>query len=132
MTRTVGEERMARTAAYDGIADWYEEDFLGEQADTDPLGINRALRLLLGSGGGTCLEIGCGTGVHARQVRELGWTPVGVDLSAGMLRHATGRLPIAQGDVQRLPVRDGAVPAVISVMVHTDMPGYPAILREVA
>ena len=123
---------MTGTAAYDGIADWYEQDFLGGQAGSDPLGIQRALRDLLGTGRGTCLEIGCGTGVHARQVRELGWTPVGVDVSTGMLRYATGRLPIAQGDVQRLPVRDGAVPAVISVMVHTDMPGYPAILREVA
>jgi SAM-dependent methyltransferase len=29
-------------------------------------------------------------------------------------------------------VRDTAVPAVIAVMVHTDMPGYPAVLREAA
>jgi predicted TPR repeat methyltransferase len=37
-----------------------------------------------------CLEIGCGTGVHAASVRALGWTPIGVDVSAGMLRHARG------------------------------------------
>ena len=66
-----GEERMGHVAAYDEIADWYEHQFLGDQSDSDPLGINRALRLLLGSGSGVCLEIGCGTGVHARQVREL-------------------------------------------------------------
>jgi SAM-dependent methyltransferase len=123
---------MTGTAAYDGIADWYEQDFLGAQAGSDPLGIQRALRDLLGTGSGTCLEIGCGTGVHARQIRELGWTPVGMDLSAGMLRYATGRLPIARGDVRHLPVRDECLPAVIAVMVHTDMPEYPAILREVA
>src|SRR6266545_4459989 len=86
------------TAAYDEIADWYEQEFLANQqandgmADPDPLGINHALRELLGNGSGTCLEIGCGTGVHAATVRKLGWTPVGVDLSAGMLRHARGRL----------------------------------------
>ncbi|MCI0689315.1 MAG: methyltransferase domain-containing protein, partial [Sporichthyaceae bacterium] len=88
---------MAPTAAYDEIADWYEHEFLGNQvatgnspsgsAEDDPLGISRALRQLLGHGSGTCLEIGCGTGIHASSVRELGWTPVGVDLSAGMLRH---------------------------------------------
>src|SRR5436190_550290 len=103
------------TAAYDEIADWYEEQFLGAQRMDDPLGTVRALRELLGSGAGTCLEIGCGTGVYAAAVRELGWTPVGVDISGGMLRHALGRLPIAQADAQRLPVRDGSVPAVIAM-----------------
>jgi ubiquinone/menaquinone biosynthesis C-methylase UbiE len=120
---------MASTA-YDEIADWYEEQF-GSGYGEDPLELNRALRLLLGAGGGSCLEIGCGTGRNAEQVRELGWTPVGVELSAKMLRHARNRLPAARGDAERLPVRDGAVRAVIAVMVHTDMPGYPTVLREV-
>jgi SAM-dependent methyltransferase len=121
-------------AAYDEIADWYEHEFLGTQ-DTraaDPLEIDRCLRALLGPGSGTCLEIGCGTGVHAATVRELGWTPVGVDVSAGMLRHARGRLAIAMADAQRLPFRDESLTAVISVMVHTDMPGYLAVVSEAA
>jgi SAM-dependent methyltransferase len=122
-------------AAYDEIADWYEEQFLGARRSVpgqDPIGVTRALRDLLGAGDGVCLEVGCGTGVHAGALRELGWTPVGVDLSAGMLRHARGRLPTARADASRLPVRDGSVPAVVAVMVHTDMPAYPAVLREVA
>jgi SAM-dependent methyltransferase len=114
-------------AAYDEIADWYEEEFLGRQG---ALGIDRALNDLLGEGSGVCLEIGCGTGVHASRVRSLGWTPVGVDLSAGMLRHAAGRLPAVRADAGRLPVRSGSVPAAIAMMVHTDMPDYPAVLRE--
>lgn len=126
------------TAAYDQIADWYEQEFLARQqagdgnADADPLGIDHALRDLLGHGGGTCLELGCGTGVRAATIRELGWTPVGVDLSAGMLRHARGRLPLARADAERLPVRDGVLPAAVAVLVHTDMPGYPAVLAEAA
>ena len=98
------------TAAYDEIADWYEEQFLSAQrAESgtpghDPLGIDRALRDLLGDGSGTCLEIGCGTGVHSALIRDAG----------------------------RLPVRNSSVPAVAAVMVHTDMPGYPAVLHEVA
>jgi SAM-dependent methyltransferase len=119
---------------YDEIADWYEHEFLGTQ-DTraaDPLGISRSLRALLGAGSGTCLEIGCGTGVHAATVADLGWTPVGIDISAGMLRHARGRLAIAMADAEHLPVGDNALPAVISVMAHTDTPGYPAVLREAA
>ena len=129
---------MAPTAAYDEIADWYENEFLGGQSTGartragNPLDLDGVLRHLLGEGGGTCLEIGCGTGVHATQVRNLGWTPIGVDLSAGMLRHARGRLPIAQADAGHLPIRDGSLPAVIAMMVHTGMPAYPAALREVA
>src|SRR6266545_5242663 len=90
------------TAAYDEIADWYEQEFLANQQ------------------------------VNAATVRKLGWTPVGVDLSAGMLRHARGRLATAQADAQQLPIRGGWLPAAIAVMVHTDMPGYPAVLAEAA
>lgn len=126
------------TAAYDQIADWYEHKFLGRQGggglhiDADSLGVDRALVDLLGAGSGVCLDIGCGTGVRAVRVRELGWTPVGIDLSAGMLGHAQGRLPVARADAERMPVRDSSVSAAICVMTHTDMPGYPAVLREAA
>ena len=129
---------MPTTAPYDEIADWYEEVFLGsDRSETgmpaeDPLGIDAALRDLLGHGAGTCLDIGCGTGIHAARVRLLGRTPIGVDISSGMLRHARGRLAIARGDARRLPLGDGSVPTVISMMVHTDMPEYPRVLREVA
>jgi SAM-dependent methyltransferase len=122
---------MGSLAAYDGIADWYATQFLPTQAG-DPLHIERTLRLLLGTGRGVCLEVGCGTGAYARPVRELGWKPVGVDLSAAMLRYADGRLPVARADAGRLPVHTGRVPAVIAVMVHTDMPGYPGVLGEVS
>jgi SAM-dependent methyltransferase len=125
---------MAVAAAYDEIADWYEDEFLPRTAaaGADVLGIGHAVRELLGPGRGVCLEIGCGTGVRATQVRSLGWTPVGADLSAGMLRHAGGRLPVVRADAGRLPLAGGGVPAVVAVMVHTDMPDFPAVLREAA
>ncbi|ONK09825.1 class I SAM-dependent methyltransferase [Streptomyces sp. MP131-18] len=127
---------MASTAAYDEIADWYEEEFIAGQrygsGRDDPLDLDGLLRGMLGEGEGTCLEIGCGTGIHAARVRSLGRTPVGVDLSGGMLRHARGRLPAARADAARLPVLDASVPAVLAMMVHTDMPRYPAVLAEAA
>ena len=49
-----------------------------------------------------------------------------------MLRHARGRLPIVQADAGHLPIPDDTLPAVIAVMVDTDMPAYPAVLREAA
>lgn len=127
---------MATSAAYDEIADWYEEEFLAGlksgTPDGDPLGLRQLLTGLLGKGSGPCLEIGCGTGVHAAQVRALGWRPLGVELSREMLRHASGRLPSVQADAERLPIRADSVSAVLAMMVHTDMPEYPAVLREAA
>ena len=125
---------MGPAAAYDEIADWYEQEFLAQTAAAggDPLGVDAALGSLLGRGSGICLEVGCGTGVRAGRVRELGWTPYGVDVSAAMLRHTRGRLRAVRADAARLPVRDGCLPAVIAVMVHTDMPAYPAVLAEAA
>jgi len=75
------------------------------------------LRDLLGPGRGPCLELGCGTGAHAERIRRLGRTPLGVDLSAGMLRHAAARLPVVLGDATALPTAATARAVVIR-------PGY--------
>jgi SAM-dependent methyltransferase len=90
------------TASYDEIAGWHEHEFLAQSRGLPehPLGIDRALSTLLATGSGPCLEIGCGTGEWAALVRELGRTPFGVDLSAGMLGYAKGRLPVARADAQ--------------------------------
>ena len=123
---------MAYTVTYDDIADWYENEFLAGQAEGDPLGIRETIATLLGPGRGVCVEIGCGTGIRAAQIRNLGWTPVGFDLSAGMLEYARGRVPVVRADALRLPIGDNAVAAVLAVMAHTDMPDYPAVLLEAA
>lgn len=129
---------MPTTAPYDEIADWYETVFLAAQRAeptsagfADRLGIDQALVELLGPGRGRCLEVGCGTGIYASRVAELGWTAMGVDLSLGMLRHAAARLPVARADATRLPVPDRSIDAVIAVMVHTDLPDYRPVLDEI-
>jgi SAM-dependent methyltransferase len=61
-----------------------------------------------------------------------GTDPLGIDISAAMLRYARGRLPAVRADAVRLPVRDRCLPAVITVMAHSDMPAYPAVLAEAA
>ncbi|MFJ8578782.1 class I SAM-dependent methyltransferase [Micromonospora sp. NPDC093277] len=119
------------TAAYDAIADWYEEYASDTSADYMDR-VRRQLAGLLGTGAGRCLDLCCGTGVHAAELRRLGWDPVGVDLSAGQLRHACTRLPVARGDVARLPAADASVPAVTCVLGHTDLPDYPAVIAEAA
>ena len=46
-----------------------------------------------------------------------------------MLRYASGRLPAVRADAVQLPVRDGCLPAAITVMTHTNMPAYPTVLK---
>ena len=48
-----------------------------------------------------------------------------------MLRHAGQRLAVARADATVLPVASASLAAVISVMVHTDLPDYRPALREV-
>lgn len=125
-------------AAYDDIADWYENEFLAAQRSAgstdsyaDALGIDRALVELLGRGGGVCLEVGCGTGIYAARLASLGWTPAGVDISSGMLGYAIDRLPVAQGDGRELPFASASCAAVVAVMTHTDTPDYRSMLHEI-
>jgi SAM-dependent methyltransferase len=96
----------------------------------DALGIDEAVTELLGVGSAACLEVGCGTGIYADRVRALGWRPIGVDLSSGMLRHARQRLPVVQGDAAVLPFADATFEVALSVMVHTDLPSYVPVLGE--
>ncbi|RZU77092.1 methyltransferase family protein [Micromonospora kangleipakensis] len=119
------------TSAYDAIADWYEDYVTTSAADYSDRA-RGVLRELLGSGPGRCLDLCCGTGAHAAELRRLGWDPVGVDLSAGQLRHARPRLPVARADATALPLADVAVPAAVCVLAHTDMPDYPAAIAEAA
>jgi len=122
-------------AAYDAIADWYEYQFLSDRSCdglpvSDPIGVDDSLRELLGHGGGASLEIGCGTGTHAARIRSLGWSPLGIDISAGMLRHARTRLPIARANGESLPFGDSSFTSVAAVMIHTDVPDYRIVLGE--
>jgi SAM-dependent methyltransferase len=117
--------------AYDAYADWYEE-YLSTAAAPHVLRVQSMVGELLGPGTGTCLDVCCGTGAHAAALAALGWTPVGVDLSVGQLRHAAGRLPVAVADATALPIADAAVPAVACVLASTDVPDYAAAVREIA
>lgn len=127
---------MTHPAAYDELADWYETSFMGRPEDasepSDNLGITAAVRELLGPGDGTCLEVGCGTGAYATTIRRLGRTPIGIDISSGMLNYARPRLPVALGDAQQLPIADHSLSAAVSIMIHSDLPDYSAVLRNVA
>jgi SAM-dependent methyltransferase len=116
------------TARYDEWADWYEDYVTGEARSFTERAA-RALDTVLGPGTGPVLDLACGTGVHAARLRSLGWTPLGLDLSAAQLRHARRRLPVVIADAASPPLRPGGLAAVAAVMCHTDLDDYPAACR---
>lgn len=120
-----------KTATYDAHADWYN-DFMSAAAGEYIQRVHATIGDLLGRGEGMCLDVCCGTGAHAPALARLGWTPVGVDLSSGQLRHALQRLPVAVADAAVLPFADNSVAAAACVLASTDVPDYAAVIREIA
>jgi SAM-dependent methyltransferase len=118
-------------ARYDGLADWYD-GVMRDPGDRAPLAVAafELLSGLLGPGSGLILDIGCGTGLASVRVRELGYQPFGVDLSADQLRVAAQRLPVVQGDAAHLPVASGSLAAAYSTFVSSDLDDFAGAVAE--
>lgn len=113
-----GETRAANRGWWDASADDYlaeHGDFLGDSAFVwGPEGLSEATAGLLGDvSGARVLEVGCGAAQCARWLLASGGSPVGVDLSAVMLRRGRrlGRttglvVPLVHGDAAHLPFGD--------------------------
>ena len=117
-------------ARYDGHAEWYDE----RHGTFDLREETAFLRERLGTGRGEiCLDVACGTGLHARTVADAGYRAVGFDISADQLRFARRRLEAAvRADARQLPVRDNAVAVALGMFFHTDVADFAAVVREVA
>jgi SAM-dependent methyltransferase len=116
-------------ARYDGIAEWYDRDVLGDTHDPG----REAVARLLGPGSGRLLDVGCGTGAHSAPLTELGWQLVGVDISADMLGLARDRgLEAVHADARRLPFDDRSFDAAVSLWTHTDVDEFEKVVGEVA
>lgn len=125
---------MTTKPRYEGLAAWYD-DFARSSPVTDAA--LAALPALVGKGVGTCLDIGCGTGVAFAPLADLGWSVVGLDVSADQLRVAEARARglgarVELGDAAHLPFPDASFDAAVSVLTHTDFDDPPAVFREAA
>ena len=115
------------SVSFDRIADRYDES-RGGRFRAEYIAAGVADHLVDGG----VLEIGVGTGAISSALADRGRTCVGVDLSAGMLQVAAGRLGprVARGDAQRLPVRSASCSNVLLVWVLHLVGDPVAALRE--
>lgn len=131
-THDTGAAAGLAAARYDGLARWYDE-VMRDPSDRAILAQSAydLLASLLGAGSGLALDIGCGTGLASLRVRELGYQPVGVDISLDQLKIAVTRLPAVQGDAAQLPIASGSVPTAYSAFVSSDLDDYNRAVREI-
>jgi SAM-dependent methyltransferase len=142
---THSESVAANRAWWDADADHYvaeHGDFLGDaEYIWCPEGLHEADAMLLGEvAGRAVLEVGCGSAPCARWLTTRGARVVGMDLSAGMLRHAvavaarTGVAPpLVQADAAALPFADGSFDVACSAFGAVPfVADSAAVMREVA
>ena len=80
-----------------------------------------------------CLDVGCGTGLHFRALRQTGCSVIGCDLSADQLRIASGRhATVVRADAAELPFASSSLPLVVATFIHTDVDEWDVAVREVA
>jgi predicted TPR repeat methyltransferase len=121
---------------YDAWARTYDVD-LGDWSYQAPDVVVRTL-LDRHPGAASVLDVGCGTGLVGRTLRDRGYAGrlEGLDLSQASLEQAEAGGAydaLRRTDLQqRLPVDDGSVDAVVCVGVMTYLPDVEAIWRELA
>lgn len=86
-----------------------------------------ALRLAPGA---TVLDLGCGTGDLCDVVEDSGYSPIGVDFSAGMLASAHTRAPLVRADALALPVPDASADGVVSGFALRNFVDLDRFFRE--
>ena len=126
------------TAAYDQIADWYDNIRSGEW---DPIQIEQSLLDLIGdvSGQSVC-DLACGQGVMARALTERGAKVTGIDISARLLEIAHRYesedplgIEYVQDDAHELSkIPDESFDGVVCVWALMDIPDAEATLTSVA
>lgn len=84
---------------------------------------------------GVALDAACGTGRYAQFLAERGHQVIGVDGSPEMLARARARVPegtFLLGDLNRLPLADGAVDLVVCTLALTHVRDLGPVIAEFA
>jgi demethylmenaquinone methyltransferase/2-methoxy-6-polyprenyl-1,4-benzoquinol methylase len=126
------EKREAVRSLFDTIAPRYD---LVNRLMTFGLDVRwrrRALAALGLPGGSTVLDLACGTGDLCREAIRHGLSPIGVDLSMGMLVAARTDAPLVHGDILALPVADAVADGATCGFALRNLVELPGFFEELA
>lgn len=79
------------------------------------------------------LDLGCGAGVIGKELVELGFNVVGMDISLGMAKQAESNLGsnnLTVGDVEKIPFADGTFDRIVCLGVITYLPDERKAIGE--
>jgi demethylmenaquinone methyltransferase / 2-methoxy-6-polyprenyl-1,4-benzoquinol methylase len=128
-----GDEKVrAVRAMFDAIAPRYD---LVNRVMTFRMDVGwrrRAVRSLALRRGSVVADLACGTGDLCVELESTGLTPIGIDLSFGMLAAARTSAPLVHGDALRLPLRSGSVDGVTCGFALRNLVELPPFLAELA
>lgn len=85
--------------------------------------------------GARVVDAGCGEGYGAALLRDVAEAVVAVDYDATVVAHVRARYPAVaavRGDLQRLPLRDGAAEAVVTLQTIEHLHDQPGFVAECA
>ena len=82
--------------------------------------------------GATVVDLACGTGDLCRELAAQELTPIGVDLSFGMLVAARTDAPLVHGDALRLPLPDACMDGVTCGFALRNFEDLPPFFAELA
>lgn len=103
---------------YGPVGDWQGAQY---ERNSFTFGTEQEVAFLVGAldlaPGSVVLDVGCGTGRHARALRQQGIDVVGLDLSLGLLQAAAAQDTggWVQADARHMPLRDEAFDTVLSL-----------------
>jgi ubiquinone/menaquinone biosynthesis C-methylase UbiE len=121
---------------YDALSERYDQAY-GAETKYRPW-LDRLLKDLPTKGGGTVLDVGCGSGVPvARTLTEAGHQVLGVDISEVQIQRARERVPDAEyvhADITALDFSAGSFDAVVCLysLIHIPVAEQPELLRRIA
>jgi len=101
--------------------EWFGEEYLQLYPHRDDADAERVValirRVVPWRPGWRVLDVGCGAGRHARALEAEGARPIGLDLSAKLLRRArrVTRAPLIRADMRALPVRPRSMDLTVNL-----------------
>jgi demethylmenaquinone methyltransferase/2-methoxy-6-polyprenyl-1,4-benzoquinol methylase len=126
------QKRAAVRSMFDAIAPRYDLVNRIMTFGMDVRWRRRAVKDMGLSTGATVLDLACGTGDFCEDLRRFGLTPIGIDISLGMLAAAATDAPLLQADVTRLPSPDRAVDGVTCGFALRNLVDLDAFFAETA
>jgi len=91
-----------------------------------------AMKQLGVSGGGTVVDLACGTGDFCREIQKAGLLPIGLDLSMGMLAESRTDAPLVHADILQMPLPDAIVDGATCGFALRNLVELPGFFDEVA